>query len=112
MEPNDKLQPPRTLSQLKSFLGSVYSLQKYLRVIAETSAPLRSLLSKKNDCVGSTDCQFAFENLKIQVGSIVEIKPFYVNKDIHIECDASQNGQFLKNWAPSAGGRSRLHQDN
>ena len=43
----DKLQPPQTLSQLKSLLGSIHSLHKYLPVLAETSAPLRPLLAEQ-----------------------------------------------------------------
>ena len=35
----DKLAAPKTLSQLKSFMGSIHSLHKYLPALAETSAP-------------------------------------------------------------------------
>ena len=91
-DPIDKLAAPRTLSQLKSFMGSIHSLHKYLPALAETSAPLRPLLSKKNEFVWTTDCQTAFESLKKQVANIVELKHFDVHKDIRIVCDASHNG--------------------
>ena len=83
---------PITLSQLKSFMGSIHSLHKYLPSLAETSAPLRPLLSKKNEFAWTNDCQIAFESLKKQVANIVELKHFDVHKDIRIVCDASHNG--------------------
>ena len=91
-DPIDKLAAPRTLSQLKSFMGSIHRLHKYLPALAETSAPLRPLLSKKNEFVWTTDCQTAFESLKKQVANIIELTHFDVHKDIRIVCDASHNG--------------------
>ena len=91
-DPIDKLAAPRSLSQLKSFMDSVHSLHKYLPSLAESSAPLRPMLSKKNDFVWTNECQLAFEMLKKQVAKIVEFKHFDVQKDIRIVCDASHNG--------------------
>ena len=91
-DPIDKFAAPRMLSQLKSFMGSIHSLHKYLPSLAETSAPLRPLLCKKNDFVWTNECQVAFEMLKKQVANIVELKHFDVHKDIRIVCDASHNG--------------------
>ena len=91
-DPIDKLTAPKTLSQLKSFMGSIHSLHKYLPALAETSAPLRPLLSKKNEFLWTIDCQTAFESIKKQVANIVELKHFDVHKDIRIVCDASHNG--------------------
>ena len=92
LDPIDKLVAPRTLLQLKSFMGSIHSLHKHLPSLAEISAPLRPLLSKKNDFVWKNECQVAFEMLKKQVANIVELKHFDVHKDIRIVCDASHNG--------------------
>ena len=91
-DPIDKLAAPRKLSQLKSFMGSKHSLHKCLPSLAETSAPLRPLLSKKNEFVWTNDRQIAFESLKKQVANIVELKHFDVHKDIQSVCDASHNG--------------------
>ena len=91
-EPIDKLVAPRTLSQLKSFMGSIHSLYKYLLSLPETSTPLRPLLSKKNEFVWTNECQVAFEMLKKQVAIIFELKHFDVHRDIRIVCDASHNG--------------------
>ena len=91
-EPIEALTPPRTLSQLKSFMGSIHSLHKYLPALAESSAPLRPLLSKSNEYIWTPECQNAFENLKKQVSNIVELRHFDIHKDIRIVCDASHNG--------------------
>ena len=91
-DPIDELAAPRTLSQLKSFVGSIHSLHKYFPSLAETSAPFNPLLSKKNEFVWPNDCQIAFESLKKQVANIVELKHFDVHKDIRIVSDASHNG--------------------
>ena len=47
-DPIDQLAAPRSLSQLKSFMGSIHSLHKYRPSLAECSVPLRPLLSQKN----------------------------------------------------------------
>ena len=48
-EPIESLKPPRIVSQLRSFMGLMHSLLKYLPALAESSAPLSTLLSRKND---------------------------------------------------------------
>ena len=103
-EPIEALTPPRTLSQLKSFMGSIHSLHKYLPALAESSAPLQPLLSKSNEYIWTPECQNAFENLKKQVSNIVELRHFDIHKDIRIVCDASHNrlGAVLEQLGPDA----------
>ena len=92
IEPIEALTPPRTLSQLKSIMGSIHSLHKYLPALAESSAPLPPLLSKSSEYIWTPECQNRFENLKKQVSNIVELRHFDIHKDIRIVCDASHNG--------------------
>ena len=63
-EPIESLKAPKTVSQLKSFMGSIHSLHKYLPALAESSASLRLLLSKKNEYIWNSECQISFENPK------------------------------------------------
>ena len=91
-DPIDKLASPKSLSQLKSFMGSIHSLHKYLPALAEHSAPLRPLLSKKKEIARTSECQLAFKTLKKQVPNIFEFKHFDVHKGIRIVCDPSHNG--------------------
>ena len=90
--PIDALKAPKTVTQLKSFMGSIHSLHKYLPAIAEISAPLRPLLSKKNEYNWTAECENAFQNIKLGVANIVELKLFDIQKDIRVVCDASHNG--------------------
>ena len=73
-------------------MGSILSLHKYLPAIAEMSAPLRPLLSKKNEYNWTAECENAFQNIKMGVANIVELKHFDIHKDIRVVCDASHNG--------------------
>ena len=73
-------------------LAFTNSLHKCVPSLAETSAPLRPLLSKKSEFVWTNDCQKAFELLTKQVAIFVELKHFDVHKDIRIVYDVSHNG--------------------
>ena len=73
-------------------MGSIHSIHKYLPEIAELSAPLRPLISKKNDYKWTEECENAFQNVKLGVASIVDLKHFDIYKYIRNVCDASHNG--------------------
>ena len=90
--PIDALAAPKSVTHLKSFMGSIYSLHKYLPAIAEMSAPLRPLLSKKSDYNWTAECENAFQNVKMGVANMVELKHFDIHEDIRVVCDASHNG--------------------
>ena len=49
MEAITKLDNPKTLKQLRSFLGSVHHLTKFIPNLAKLSKPLRPLLKKNTD---------------------------------------------------------------
>ena len=42
-----KMEPPKTLKQLRSLMGSIHHLQKFITNLSNISAPLRPLLSHK-----------------------------------------------------------------
>ena len=90
--PIDALATPKIVTQLKSFMGSTHSLHKYLPATAEMSAPLRPLISKKSDQNWTAECENAFQNIKLGVANIVELKHFDIHKDIRVVCEESHNG--------------------
>ena len=90
-EPIESLKAPKTVSQLKSFMGSIHSLHKYLPALDESSDSLRPLLSRKNEYNWISECQISIENLKNQVANIVEFWHFDIHRDTRIFCDASHN---------------------
>ena len=73
-------------------MGSIHSLHKYLPALAESSASLRPLLSRKNEYIWNNECQISFDNLKKQVANIVELRHIDIHRDTRIVCDASHNG--------------------
>ena len=84
-----KLETPKTLKQLRSFMGSIHHL-----IISE---PLRPLLKKEN-VTTSNKLKWedkhtkTFENIKSQIAKIVENKHFDVEKETRVKCDASKLG--------------------
>ena len=90
-----KLDIPKTLKQLRSFMGSIHHLIKFIPHLAEISEPLRPLLKKEN-VTTSNKLKWeekhtkTFENIKTQIEKIVENKPFDVDKDTRVKCDASK----------------------
>ena len=65
----NKLEIPKTLKQLRSFMGSIHHLIKFTPRLAELSEPLRPLLSKnntksQNKLDWKEEHTIAFENIK------------------------------------------------
>ena len=105
----ESLKAPKTVSQLKSFMGSFHSLHKYLPALAESSASLRPLSSRKNEYIWNNECQISFDNLKKQVANIVEFRHIDIHRDTSIVCNASHNalGAVLEQlnsdgWRPTS----------
>ena len=88
----EDLKTPKSRKQLKSLKGSTHSLHKLLPKIAEVSAPLRSLLSQNNDFVWTQNCENTFQQLKLPVQNIVELRNFDIHRESRIICDARHDG--------------------
>ena len=86
------MKTPKSRKQLKSLMGSLHSLHKFLPKLAELSAPLRPLLSQNNDFVWTPVCENAFQQLKSLVKNIVELRHFDIHRETRIICDASHDG--------------------
>ena len=74
-----KLENPKTLKQLRSFLGSVHHLKKFIPNLAELSEPLRPLLKKTNTTKNNKldwkeNHTSAFINIKNKMQQIIEKK--------------------------------------
>ena len=92
-----KLDNPKALKQLRSFLGSVHHLTKFIPNLAELSEPLRPLFKKnpeeKNNKLDWKDQHStAFDNIKEKIHQIVENKHFDTTKQTRVKCDASAKG--------------------
>ena len=89
-----KLDNPKTLKQLRSLLGSVHHLTKFIPNLAKFSEPLRPLLkknpeSKNNKLDWREEHSLAFNNIKSKIHQIIENKNFDTTKQTRVKCDAS-----------------------
>ena len=92
-----KLDEPKTLKQLRSFMGCIHHLIKFLPNLAHISEPLCPLLSKtntksQNKLAWNDTHTEAFNKIKAQIQSITENKHFDTNKQTRFRCDASKKG--------------------
>ena len=103
-----------TLKQLRSFMGSMHHMIKFIPNLSEITAPLRPSLSTKNSIKGSklklsNEHDTAFSKIKQAITQIIENKHFDTTKPTRVRCHASTNGleacleQCLDNkWYPIA----------
>ena len=76
VQPNSKktaaiqeMEPPRNKQELKTLLGMVNYLAKFTPNLAETTAPMRSLLKKDSEFVWDYAQQTAFVKMKLLITS-------------------------------------------
>ena len=109
-----EMDQPHTLKQLRSFMGSIHHMIKFIPKLSELTAPLRPLLSTKNSIKDSklkwtSEHDLAFNKIKNAITQIIENKHFDTTQPTRVRCDASKNGlgacleQYLdNNWHPIA----------
>ena len=91
------LENPKTLKQLRSFLGCIHQLIKFFPNLAELSEPPRPLLSKantksQNRLDWKDQHTAAFNQIKEQINKITEHKHFDTSKKPRLQWDASIKG--------------------
>ena len=107
-----QLENPKTLKQLRSYMGSIHHLIKFIPNLATLSAPIRPLLSSsasKKKLEWNEKHSAAFKNIKNAIQNIIEQKNFNINNEMRVKCDASEEGQGAcfeqkenNNWHPIA----------
>ena len=88
------LQHPKTFKQLKSFMGSIHHLNKFIPNLAQLCTPLRPLLSSssKFHFMWNQQHEEAFQIILKAVRNITENRHFVSNRETRIVCDASREG--------------------
>ncbi|XP_060962150.1 uncharacterized protein LOC133032282 [Cannabis sativa] len=84
-----KLPPPKTVKEIRSFLGHAGFYRRFIKDFSKISRPLCHLLGKDNAFVFDHDCHIAFEKLKTMLTTAPIIQPPDWNLPFEIMCDAS-----------------------
>ena len=87
-----QIQPPKTETELKSFLGMVNYLGRYTAALAELQPPLDRLYKKDMAWRWDPEHQRAFDAIKTIISSLPVLAYFDQNKEHSIQCDASKKG--------------------
>ena len=89
-----QLNHPKTFRQLKSFMGSIHHLNKFIPNLAQLCTPLRPLLSNSNkyQFKWEENHETAFQNIPSAVRNITENRHFVSGRDTRVVCDASRDG--------------------
>jgi hypothetical protein len=83
------LPPPRTVKEIRSFLGHVGFYRRFIKDFSKIARPLCNLLAKDVLFDFNDKCQTAFEILKKMLTSTLIIQPLNWGLPFEIMCDAS-----------------------
>ena len=86
------LSAPKNLKQLRSFLGSVHYLGKFIPNLSQLCHPLRPLLKKKTTIIWNDELETHFQAIKNKVANATENTHYNPHLETRIKCDASRDG--------------------
>ncbi|XXG80026.1 hypothetical protein AAC387_Pa09g0980 [Persea americana] len=83
------LPPPKTVREVRSFLGHAGFYRRFIKDFSKISKPLCDLLSKDASFEFTPDCLAAFEKLRMELTSTPIIRPPDWTLPFEVMCDAS-----------------------
>ena len=83
---------PNNLKQLRSFLGSVHYIGKFIPNLSQLCHPLRPLLKKNIKFVWNDEHETHFQSIKNKVANVTENTHYNLHLETRIKCDASRAG--------------------
>ena len=86
------LKAPTSHKQLKSFLGSVHHLTKFIPNLAPLCREFRNLLQKDTKYVWTKHHQTKFGNIKNCIRNLTENKHYDTKRKTRVKTDASRSG--------------------
>ena len=87
-----KWEPPRTVAEIRSFLGLAGYYRRFIEGFSKIVKPLTSLLEKGKEFKWSEACQSSFEELKKRLTTAPVLIMPDLQKSFDIYCDASRQG--------------------
>ena len=86
------LETPETLKKLRSFLGSVHYISKFITYLAQISHPLRPLLRNSSKFIWTDVHEFFFIEIKNRIANATENSHYDPQLETRVKCDASRSG--------------------
>ena len=86
------LQPPNTLKKLRSFLGSVHHISKFIPNLAQLCHPIRPLLLISTKYIWTDEHTKHFNAIKTRIAPHTEKIHYNPQLETRIKCDASRSG--------------------
>ena len=83
---------PKNLKDLRSYLGAVNQINRFIRSLVQLCHPLQPLLRKDQQWKWEETHDKAFNEINKQVQKITEVGHFKRSSPITITCDASKAG--------------------
>ena len=86
------LSAPKKLKQLRSFLGSVHYLGKFIPNLSQLCQPLRPLLKKNTKFAWNDEHENHFQSIENKFANETESTHYNPHLETRIKCDASRAG--------------------
>ena len=86
------LEAPKTLKKLRSFLGSVHYIGKFIPNLAQISHPLRPLLKKSSKFIWTAEHENCFIEIKNRIANATANSHYNPQLETRVKCDASRSG--------------------
>ena len=99
-----ELKHPENPKQLKSFLGAIQYLAKFLPKLSERTDRLRKLLKKNTEWRWETEQQNDFETIKKMIAEEPDLAHYAKDRDKIVTTDASKTGLGIILWQRQADG--------
>ena len=107
LEAITKINIPKNEKELKSFLGAIQLLSKYIKNLSAQTDLLRNLL-EKNEWIWTEEHTEAFNNLKKLITQLPCLAHYNSNKENIITTDASTKGLGATLWQKQKDGNLKL----
>ena len=86
------IEAPKTLKKLRSFLGSVHYIGKFIPNLPQISHPLRPLLKKTSKFIWTEEHENCFNEIKNRIANATAISHYNPQLETRVKCDASRSG--------------------